>query len=92
MTEPVSTVGLIDFVHNFTNRKMSRFLNARQEDLFERRADDGGATSDGAPSKGKFSASPETTSRGRIVSLRDIDSHSFGDEVLNSNKVEFSNI
>lgn len=90
MTEPISTVGLIDFVHNFTTRKINRFLNARVGDLFDKRG--ANANLMGRPSSTKSLTSTKTKplSRGRSVHLRDVDSHSFSEVVLTSNKVIIS--
>lgn len=86
MTQPISTEGLIDFVQNFTMRRIHRFLNARTEDLFDKQ----GVKVD--PSRSKASPKPKIVSRGRQVSLRDVDSHSFSEEVLNSTKVILSSL
>lgn len=88
MSEPLSTVGLIDFVQNYTTRRMNRFLNARIDDLFDKpRKNASQSSSDSSSVKSKPIVKTKTVSRGQTVELRDVDSHSFSEIVLSSNKV-----
>lgn len=84
MDDPVTTSSLVDFVHNFTNRKLPRFLNARISDLFDTRVNT--SPLGVRPSKVKRQMADPGIS-GRSISLRDMDSHTFSETILNANKV-----